>query len=315
MKAMPVGRYLVAGGAGFIGSHICEQLLKQGSEVIAVDNLVTGSIQNIKELQASKKFQFLEHDVINSLEIKGELSGVFQFASPASPVDYAKLPIETLRVGALGSDELMQLAVKKKCRIIIASTSEVYGDPLEHPQKESYWGNVNPIGPRSCYDESKRYQEALTMAYNKVHGVETRIVRIFNTYGPRMRTNDGRVVPNFCLQALQNEAVTVYGDGKQTRSFCYVDDLVDGIFSVYTGSDITPFNLGNPLEKTILEFAEMIIRLCRSSSKVKFLELPIDDPKRRKPDITKATGSFDWKPRVELEEGLNRTIEYFKAQI
>ncbi|NBW98008.1 SDR family oxidoreductase [bacterium] len=308
------GRYLVAGGAGFIGSHVCETLLNRNCEVVAVDNFVTGSPANIKTLLGNKNFTFIEQDIVRPLSISGPVTGIFHLASPASPVDYAKLPIETLHVGALGSDQILKLALEKRASILVASTSEVYGDPLEHPQKETYWGNVNTIGPRGCYDESKRYMEALTMAYHRVHQLSTRIVRIFNTYGPRMRVNDGRVVPNFCMQALAGEPVTVYGKGDQTRSFCYVDDMVDGLLRLMASSYFKPVNLGNPLEMSILQFARKIIELCASKSTIQYLPLPEDDPKIRRPDISLAQELLDWRPQIGLDEGLQRTVNYFKSQ-
>ena len=308
------GRYLVTGGAGFIGSHLCEAIIARGGEVLAVDNFVTGARENIQGLLRDKRFEFLEQDIINPLEIDGSLAGIFHFASPASPVDYAKLPIETLHVGAIGSDNVLKVAQAKKCPVIVASTSEVYGDPLEHPQKESYWGNVNPIGPRGCYDESKRYLEALTMAYHRARGVQTRILRIFNTYGPRMRTNDGRVVPNFCMQAIAGEDITVYGDGTQTRSFCYVDDLVDGILRAFHQDDPEPINLGNPVEMTIMDFAKRIQVMAGTNSRITHLPLPVDDPKIRKPDITRARKLLGWEPKVNLDTGLAHTFDYFKTK-
>lgn len=311
-KKIPKGRYLVSGGAGFIGSHLCEALIADDCEVIAVDNFITGSPENVKELLRNSRFNLIEQDIIHPLKISGNLAGIFHMASPASPVDYAKLPIETLHVGAIGSDNILKLALEKKCRILVASTSEVYGDPLQHPQEEKYWGNVNPIGPRGCYDESKRYMEALTMAYHRVHGLPTRIVRIFNTYGPRMRVNDGRVVPNFCMQALANEPVTVYGDGSQTRSFCYVSDLVDGLMKALQSDYPQPINLGNPIEMSINQFAKRIIELCHSQSTLEYRSLPTDDPKTRRPDISLANRILDWQPRVDLETGLRKTVEFFK---
>ncbi|MFM8270559.1 MAG: UDP-glucuronic acid decarboxylase family protein [Pseudomonadota bacterium] len=311
-KKIPKGRYLVSGGAGFIGSHLCEALIADDCEVIAVDNFITGSPENVKELLRNSRFNLIEQDIIHPLKISGNLAGIFHMASPASPVDYAKLPIETLHVGAIGSDNILKLALEKKCRILVASTSEVYGDPLQHPQEEKYWGNVNPIGPRGCYDESKRYMEALTMAYHRVHGLPTRIVRIFNTYGPRLRVNDGRVVPNFCMQALANEPVTVYGDGSQTRSFCYVSDLVDGLMKALQSDYPQPINLGNPIEMSINQFAKRIIELCHSQSTLEYRSLPTDDPKTRRPDISLANRILDWQPRVDLETGLRKTVEFFK---
>jgi dTDP-glucose 4,6-dehydratase len=307
-------RFLVTGGGGFLGSHLCESLLSKGGEVVAVDDFITGRKTNVDHLVGNPAFQLIEQDITRALDIDWDLDGIFHLASPASPVDYAKYPIETLRVGAMGADNIMELARQKNCRVLIASTSEIYGDPLEHPQRESYWGNVNPIGPRGCYDESKRYQEALAMAYHRVHGVSIRIVRIFNTYGPRMRTDDGRVVPNFCLQALRGEALTVYGDGSQTRSFCYVDDLIDGILKLFSAELHEPVNLGNPAEYTILDFARKIISLTGSKSTIAHEPLPVDDPKVRCPDITKARKLLAWEPRVSIDDGLRRTVEYFRGQ-
>ena len=313
-KQFPKGRYLVSGGAGFIGSHLCEALIESGCEVIAVDNFITGRPENVKQLLGNSRFSLIEQDIIHPLKLSGNLAGVFHMASPASPVDYAKLPIETLHVGAIGSDNILKLALEKKCPILVASTSEVYGDPLQHPQEENYWGNVNPIGPRGCYDESKRYMEALTMAYHRVYGLPTRIVRIFNTYGPRMRVDDGRVVPNFCMQALANEPVTVYGDGSQTRSFCYVADLVEGLMKALHSDYTQPINLGNPIEMTIKQFAEKIIGLCHSRSTLEYRPLPQDDPKTRRPDISLAKKVLDWQPEVDLEVGLQKTVEFFKEK-
>lgn len=309
------GRYLVTGGAGFIGSHLCERLLALGCEVIVVDNFITGRQANIRAFLGNSQFTLIEKDIIEPLEISGGLAGIFHMASPASPVDYMKFPIETLRVGAIGTDNILNLAVQKNCPILVASTSEIYGDPLEHPQKESYWGNVHTVGPRGCYDESKRYLEAITMAYHRVHGLSTRIIRIFNTYGPRMRTDDGRVVPNFCMQALANEDITVYGEGSQTRSFCYVSDLVEGILRVIQCDHSAPINLGNPNETTILEFAKRIIGMARANSKIVYLPLPEDDPKTRCPDISKATSLLGWSPSVDLETGLRHTFDYFKSTL
>jgi dTDP-glucose 4,6-dehydratase len=311
-KLHPGGRYLVTGGAGFIGSHLCEKILKAGGKVIAVDNLVTGNRQNIRTLLGNSQFEFVEHDLIVPRNWEGGLAGIFHFACPASPIDYAMLPIETLQVGSIGTENMLKLAREKNCPILIASTSEVYGDPLVHPQPESYWGNANPIGPRSCYDEAKRYSEAVTMAYRRTHGVQTRIIRIFNTYGPRMRPNDGRVVPNFCMQALRDEHITVYGTGAQTRSFCYVDDLVEGIVRVFGCDYGLPINLGNPSEMTIRQFAERIIAL--SGKKLSIIEqpLPPDDPKTRQPDIALAKKLLDWEPRFDLNHGLKETYAYFK---
>jgi dTDP-glucose 4,6-dehydratase len=307
-------RILITGGGGFVGSHIADTLLARGAKVIAVDNFITGRKKNVAHLAGNSSFELIEQDVTKPLSIRDSLDGIFHMASPASPVDYAKFPIETLRVGSAGADNILSLAKEKKCPVLVASTSEVYGDPLEHPQKETYWGHVNPIGPRGCYDESKRYQEAVTMAYHRVHGVQTRIVRIFNTYGPRMRTDDGRVVPNFCIQALRGEPLTVYGEGKQTRSFCYVDDLVEGIIRLFCSNHVEPVNVGNPSEYTILDFAKKIISLTASKSTITYRPMPEDDPKVRCPDITKAKQLLDWEPKVSVDEGLKRTIEYFKSE-
>jgi dTDP-glucose 4,6-dehydratase len=306
------GRYLVAGGAGFVGSHLCERLIAEGASVLAVDNLVTGNVENLRHLLGHPSFEFLEHDIVTGRHYEPGFAGVFNLASPASPIDYAKLPIETLRVGAIGTEHLLRLALTEKCPILVASTSEVYGDPLLHPQTESYWGNVNPIGPRSCYDEAKRYMEAITMAYHRTHGVSTRIIRIFNTYGPRMRSADGRVVPNFCMQALRGENLTVYGKGSQTRSFCYVDDLVEGILRAFKNDYVYPINLGNPNEMTIRDFAERIIQLSGKLLSIEELPLPTDDPKTRQPDIRLAKELLDWEPRVGLAEGLKATYAYFE---
>jgi dTDP-glucose 4,6-dehydratase len=305
-------RLLVTGGGGFLGSHLCEALLSKGSEVVVADDFITGRKKNIDHLLGNPAFQLIEQDITGPLDIEWDLDGIFHLASPASPVDYAKYPIETLRVGAMGADHILELARQKSCPVLIASTSEVYGDPMMHPQKESYWGNVNPIGPRGCYDESKRYQEALAMAYRRVHGVSIRIVRIFNTYGPRMRTDDGRVVPNFCIQALRGEPLTVYGDGSQTRSFCFVDDLIGGILKLFSSSHQEPVNLGNPAEYTILDFATKIISLTGSKSRITYTPLPVDDPKVRCPDITKARELLAWEPLVSIDDGLRRTVEYFR---
>ncbi len=309
------GRYLVTGGAGFVGSHLCQRLLDLGCEVVVVDNFITGRKTNIQPFLGNSKFTLIEKDIIEPLELSGGLAGIFHMASPASPVDYMKFPIETLRVGAMGSDNILNLALQKKCPILVASTSEIYGDPLEHPQKESYWGNVHTIGPRGCYDESKRYLEAITMAYHRVYNLPTRIIRIFNTYGPRMRTDDGRVVPNFCMQALANKDLTVYGEGKQTRSFCYVNDLVEGILRVIQCDHSEPINLGNPTETSILEFAKRIITMAKSSSKIVYRALPEDDPKTRCPDISKAKSLLGWNPGMDLETGLRHTFDYFKSTL
>jgi dTDP-glucose 4,6-dehydratase len=311
-----MARILVTGGAGFIGSHLCERFLGEGHEVICVDNLLTGDRDNIAPLFESSNFTFLEQDVTNYLYVKGSLDAVMHFASPASPVDYLELPIQTLKVGSLGTHKALGLAKEKGARILVASTSEVYGDPLIHPQEESYWGNVNPVGPRGVYDEAKRFLEAMTMAYMRTHGVQTRIARIFNTYGPRMRMRDGRVVPNFICQALRGEPLTVYGDGSQTRSFCFVDDLVEGLTRLLWSDEREPTNLGNPREMTILEFAEKIIALSGSSSQIDYKPLPVDDPKVRQPNIDKARRVLEgWEPRVALEDGLSAAIEYFRSKL
>ena len=308
-----MGRALITGGAGFLGSHLCDLFLARGHEVICVDNFLTGSPENIKHLFGRDDFSFIKHDVTNYIYVEGQVDYVLHFASPASPIDYLEKPIQTLKVGSLGTHTTLGVAKNKKARYLIASTSEVYGDPLEHPQVETYWGNVNPVGLRSCYDESKRYAEALTMAYHRTHGVETRIVRIFNTYGERMRLNDGRVVPAFISEALRNEPLTVFGDGSQTRSFCYVSDLVDGIYRLLMSDEANPTNIGNPAEMTVLQFAETIKRLVGTDAPIEFLPLPTDDPKVRRPDITKARTILGWEPRVPLEEGLTRTIDYFRS--
>jgi dTDP-glucose 4,6-dehydratase len=306
-------RAVVTGGAGFLGSHLCERLLAEGIAVACVDNLVTGKRENVAHLEHRSDFEFHFHDVSKPIELAGPVDYVLHFASPASPIDYLELPIQTLKVGSLGTHNSLGLAKAKGARYLLASTSEVYGDPLVHPQPESYWGNVNPVGPRGVYDEAKRFAEAMTMAYHRVHGVETRIVRIFNTYGPRMRPRDGRVVPAFIAQALAGEPLTVFGDGGQTRSFCYVDDLIDGIFRLLMSDETEPTNIGNPHEMTILEFAERIRRLVGSAAPIEFRPLPVDDPKTRRPDISKARRVLGWEPRVPLDEGLGRTIEYFRT--
>ena len=304
-------RILITGGAGFIGSHLCDFYVKQGFKVIAMDNLLTGNIANIAHITADN-FTFIKHDVTNYIYIDGPVDYILHFASPASPIDYLELPIQTLKVGALGTHQALGLAKAKKARFLLASTSEVYGDPLVHPQREEYWGNVNPIGPRGVYDEAKRFAEALTMAYHRFHQVDTRIVRIFNTYGPRMRLIDGRVVPTFIGQALKGEPLTVFGDGNQTRSFCYVSDLVDGINRLLMSDEVEPTNIGNPSEMTILEFAQAIKELTGSQSEFKYKDLPEDDPKVRQPDISKAKRILGWEPKVSLTDGLGRTIEYFQ---
>jgi dTDP-glucose 4,6-dehydratase len=310
-----VGRALITGGAGFLGSHLCDLFLSRGHEVICVDNFLTGSPQNIKHLFGREGFSFIRHDVTNYLFVEGKVDYVLHFASPASPIDYLEKPIQTLKVGSLGTHITLGVAKEKGARFLIASTSEVYGDPLIHPQKEDYWGNVNPVGPRGVYDEAKRFAEAMTMAYHRFHGVETRIVRIFNTYGERMRVNDGRVVPAFISQALRNEPLTVFGDGSQTRSFCYVSDLIEGIYRLLMSNDSNPTNIGNPNEMTVLQFAQEIKRLTGTSAPIEFRPLPEDDPKIRRPDITKARSLLQWEPVVPLEEGLKRTIEYFRTVV
>lgn len=306
-------RVLITGGAGFLGSHLCDRFVKEGYYVIAMDNLITGDLRNIEHLFKHPDFEFYHHDVSKFVHVPGELDYILHFASPASPIDYLKIPIQTLKVGSLGTHNLLGLARAKKARIIIASTSEVYGDPTVHPQTEEYYGNVNTVGPRGVYDEAKRFQEAITMAYHTFHGLETRIVRIFNTYGPRMRLNDGRVLPAFIGQALRGEDLTIFGDGSQTRSFCYVDDLVEGIYRLLMSDYAQPVNIGNPSEITIKEFAEEIIKLTRTNQKVVYHDLPKDDPKQRQPDITKAKQILGWEPKVSRAEGLKITYEYFKS--
>jgi dTDP-glucose 4,6-dehydratase len=306
-------RVLITGGAGFIGSHLCDRFLKEGYQVIAMDNLITGDLRNIEHLFKDPDFEFYHHDVTKFVHVPGELRYILHFASPASPIDYLKIPIQTLKVGSLGTHNLLGLARSKKARILVASTSEVYGDPLVHPQTESYYGNVNPIGPRGVYDEAKRFQEAMTMAYHTYHGLETRIVRIFNTYGPRMRLNDGRVLPAFIGQALRGEDLTVFGDGSQTRSFCYVDDQVEGIYKLLLSDYHLPVNIGNPDEITIRQFAEEIVKLTGTKQKIVFMPLPQDDPKQRQPDTTRAREILGWEARVSRAEGLKITYEYFKS--
>jgi len=307
-------KVFVTGAAGFIGSHLAETLLDRGYSVIGIDNLLTGDTANISHL-ANRDFTFIKHDVTNYIYIDGPVDYVLHWASPASPIDYLELPIPTLKVGALGTHKALGLAKAKGAAFVLASTSEVYGDPLEHPQKETYWGNVNPVGPRGVYDEAKRFAEAMTMAYHRYHGLDTKIVRIFNTYGPRMRVNDGRAVPAFMSQTLRNEDVTVFGDGSQTRSFTYITDLVDGIIRLMLSKENDPVNIGNPREMTIKEIAETIIRMTGSKSKIIYKPLPTDDPKQRRPDITRATTLLHWQPKVQLEEGLVKTIEYFRTKV
>lgn len=306
-------RVLITGAAGFLGSHLCDRFMAEGYEVMGMDNLITGDLRNIEHLFPSKDFTFYHHDVSNFVHVPGGLDYILHFASPASPIDYLKIPIQTLKVGSLGTHNLLGLAKAKGARILVASTSEVYGDPEVHPQKESYYGNVNPIGPRGVYDEAKRFQEAITMAYHRFHGLETRIVRIFNTYGPRMRLNDGRVLPAFIGQALRGEDFTVFGDGSQTRSFCYVDDLVEGIYRLLLSDYAEPVNVGNPDEITIKSFAEEIVELTGAKTKITYKDLPHDDPKKRRPDISVAKAILDWEPKVERYDGLKRTLSYFKT--
>lgn len=306
-------RVLITGAAGFLGSHLCDRFIKEGYYVIGMDNLITGRIENIEHLFGNEHFHFVNHDVSNYVHVPGQLDYILHFASPASPIDYLKIPIQTLKVGSLGTHNLLGLAKAKGARMLIASTSEVYGDPLVHPQTEDYWGNVNPIGPRGVYDEAKRFQEAITMAYHRYHGVETRIVRIFNTYGPRMRLNDGRVLPAFIGQALRGEDLTVFGDGSQTRSFCYVDDLIEGIYRLLMSDYVEPVNIGNPDEITIADFAEEIIKLTGTDQKVIYKPLPQDDPMQRQPNIDRAKSILGWEPKVSRQEGLKITYEYFKS--
>jgi dTDP-glucose 4,6-dehydratase len=306
-------RVLITGAAGFLGSHLTDRFLRDGHSVVGLDNFVTGSADNIAHLTGNDRFQFVRHNISEYTYIAGPLDGVLHFASPASPIDYLELPIQTLKVGSLGTHNALGIAKAKKARFFLASTSEIYGDPLEHPQKESYWGNVNPIGPRGVYDEAKRFSEAITMAYHRYHGLDTRIVRIFNTYGPRMRPRDGRVVSNFIVQALNNEDLTIYGDGSQTRSFCYVDDEVEGIYRLFMNGDEKPTNIGNPTEFTVKQLAEMVVELTGTRASVICEPLPQDDPKVRKPDITRARTMLGWEPKVPLREGLVRTIEYFRG--
>ena len=311
----PIKKVLVTGGAGFLGSHLCEKFLAEGASVICMDNLLTGSLSNIEHLLGRKDFLFMNQDVTEFIHIPGELDAIMHFASPASPIDYLELPIQTLKVGSLGTHKALGLAKAKGARFLLASTSECYGDPEVHPQHEGYWGNVNPVGPRGVYDEAKRFAEAMTMAYHRFHGVETRIVRIFNTYGPRMRLNDGRALPAFMGQALEGRPITVFGDGSQTRSFCYVDDLVDGIYRLLLSDETLPTNIGNQSEMTILEFAQKVVDLTGSRSEISFRDLPEDDPKVRRPDISKAIRVLGWEPTVDLDTGLAKTLSYFRGKV
>ena len=306
-------RVLITGAAGFLGSHLCDRFIKEGFHVIAMDNLITGDLRNIEHLFKREDFEFYHHDVSKFIHVPGQLDYILHFASPASPIDYLKIPIQTLKVGSLGTHNCLGLAKDKKARILVASTSEVYGDPLVHPQDEEYWGNVNPVGPRGVYDEAKRFQEAITMAYHTFHAVETRIIRIFNTYGPRMRLNDGRALPAFIGQALRGEDLTVFGDGSQTRSFCYVDDLVEGIYRLLMSDYAQPVNIGNPVEISLKDFAEEVIKLTGTDTKIVFKPLPVDDPKQRRPNITKAQELLGWEPKVSRSEGLKITYDYFKS--
>lgn len=308
-------RILITGAAGFLGSHLCDRFIAEGYNVIGMDNLLTGNIKNIEHLFPLKNFEFYHHDVTKFVHVPGNIDYILHFASPASPIDYLKMPIQTLKVGAMGTHNLLGLAKAKNARILVASTSEIYGDPLVHPQPEEYWGNVNSVGPRGVYDEAKRYMESITMAYHHYHQVETRIIRIFNTYGPRMRLDDGRALPTFMSQALKNEDLTVFGDGSQTRSFCYVDDLVDGIYRLLLSDYALPVNIGNPAEITLKEFAEEVIALTGTKGKIVYEPLPQDDPKQRQPDITKARTILGWEPKVDRHEGLKRTLAYFKEAL
>lgn len=310
---MPQKRVLITGAAGFLGSHLCDRFIKEGYHVIAMDNLITGDLKNIEHLFKLEQFEFYHHDITKFINIPGQLDYIMHFASPASPIDYLKIPIQTLKVGAMGTHNCLGLAKAKNARILVASTSEVYGDPLVHPQTEEYWGNVNPVGPRGVYDEAKRYMESITMAYHTFHGVETRIVRIFNTYGPRMRLNDGRALPAFIGQALRGEDLTVFGDGSQTRSFCYVADLIEGIYRLLLSDYNLPVNIGNPNEISLKDFAEETLALTGGKVKITYKPLPVDDPKQRKPDISKARKILNWEPKVERSEGLKITYEYFKS--
>ncbi len=310
---MSKDRVLITGAAGFLGSHLCDRFIEEGYHVIGMDNLITGDLKNIEHLFKLENFEFYHHDISKFIHVPGPIKYILQFASPASPIDYLKIPIQTLKVGSLGTHNCLGLAKSKKARILVASTSEIYGDPLVHPQNEEYWGNVNPVGPRGVYDEAKRFQEAITMAYHNFHGLETRIIRIFNTYGPRMRLNDGRALPAFIGQALRGEDLTVFGDGSQTRSFCYVDDLVEGIHRLLMSDYHLPVNIGNPDEISLKDFAEEIIALTGTSQKIIYKPLPVDDPKQRQPDITKAKEILGWQPKVKRKEGLKITYEYFKS--
>ncbi len=306
---------VITGGAGFIGSYLCDKLLAEGFRVICLDNFITGALKNVEHLLKDKNFTFIKHDVTENIHIKGKIDYVLHFASPASPVDYLKFPIQTLKAGSCGTYNALELTREKRAGFMLASTSEVYGDPLAHPQPESYWGNVNPVGIRSCYDEAKRFAEALTIGYHRVHKIDTRIARIFNTYGPRMRLDDGRVIPNFICQALNNKPITVYGKGRQTRSFCYIDDLIEGILRLMHSNLNEPINLGNPNEFTILKLAKLLIKLTGTESKIIFKPLPLDDPRKRQPDITKAKTILRWQPKIELVEGLKKTIDWFQINL
>ena len=312
---MPKSTVVITGGAGFLGSHLCDKFIAEDFKVICIDNLLTGNADNIAHLAGNENFKFIKHDITNYIFIAGKVDYVLHFASPASPIDYLKLPIQTLKVGSLGTHKVLGLAKEKNARMLLASTSEIYGDPDVHPQNEDYWGNVNPIGPRGVYDEAKRFAEAITMAYHRYHKLDTRIVRIFNTYGPRMRLDDGRALPAFVGQALRGQDLTVFGDGSQTRSFCYVSDLIEGIFKLLLSNEVDPINIGNPSEITIKQFAEEVIRLTGSKSKITYQPLPEDDPKVRQPDISKASKILGWSPRIGREEGLRITIDYFKKRL
>ena len=312
---MPKSTVVITGGAGFLGSHLCDKFIAEDFKVICIDNLLTGNVDNISHLSGNENFRFIKHDITNYIFIAGKVDYVLHFASPASPIDYLKLPIQTLKVGSLGTHKVLGLAKEKNARMLLASTSEIYGDPDVHPQNEDYWGNVNPIGPRGVYDEAKRFAEAMTMAYNRYHKLDTRIVRIFNTYGPRMRLDDGRALPAFVGQALRGKDLTVFGDGSQTRSFCYVSDLIEGIFKLLMSNEVNPINIGNPSEITIKQFAEEVIKLTGSKSKITYQPLPEDDPKVRQPDISKASKILGWSPKIEREEGLRITIDYFKKRL